>query len=53
MARHVSKFEFACEVFGYNNAISMDNNQIDSFYNDWKSTTYSLKVYKNLLKTRG
>jgi hypothetical protein len=53
MAKYISKFEFACEVFGYDNAINMNNFQIESYYNDWKTTSYSLKLYKNLLKTRG
>lgn len=53
MAKYISKFEFACEVFGYENANSMNKSQIEVYYNDWKSSTYSLKLYKNLLKTRG
>lgn len=53
MARYISKFEFACEVFGYNNAINMDKSQIEVYYNDWKSSANSLKLYKNLLKKRG
>ncbi len=53
MARYISKFEFACELFGYEKAIIMNTSMIESYYNDWKSSTYSLKLYKNLLKTRG
>ena len=53
MARYISKFEFACEGFGYDNAINMNKSQIEVYFNDWKSSTYSLKLYKNLLKTRG
>ena len=53
MARYISKFEFACEVFGYENATNMNKAQIEVYYNDWKSSTYALKLYRNLLKTRG
>lgn len=53
MAKFISKFEFACEIFGYNNLDKVSNDQIESYYNDWKLTSYSLKVYKNLLRTRG
>ena len=53
MARYISKFEFACEVFGYDNAVNMNKPMIEAYYNDWKSSTYSLKIYKSLLKTRG
>jgi len=53
MAKYISKFEFACEVFGYDNAINMNSSQIEVYYTDWKASSYSLKLYKNLLKTRG
>ena len=53
MARYISKFEFACEVFGYDNAINMNKYQIELYFNDWKSSTCSLKLYKNLFKNRG
>ena len=53
MTKYISKFEFACELFGYKNAIGMKKDYIEIYYNDWKSSTYSLKLYKSLLKTRG
>ena len=53
MARYISSFEFACEVFGYENATSMNKAQIEVYYNDWKSSSCSLKIYKNLHKKRG
>lgn len=53
MAKYISKFEFACEVFGYENAVNMPAFQINNFYEDWKLSSYSIKTYKNLLKTRG
>ena len=53
MAKYISKFEFACKVFGYENASNMNKSQLEAYYNDWKATTYSIKLYKNLLKTRG
>jgi len=53
MAKYISMFEFACEVFGYDNATNMNKAQIEVYYNDWKSSAYSLKKYKNLIKTRG
>jgi len=53
MAKYITKFEFACEIFGYKNACSMNNEVIESYYKDWKSTTYSIKQYKSLLKSRG
>lgn len=51
--RFVTQFEFACEIFGYENAKSLNKNYIDMFYNDWKLTSYSLNQYKKLLSTRG
>ena len=53
MAKYISKFEFACEIFGYDNAAKMKKEQIEIYYNDWKTSTHSLNVYKSLLKTRG
>ena len=53
MARYISSFEFACEIFGYENATNMNKAQIEVYYNDWKSSTCSLKKYKNLIKIRG
>lgn len=53
MSMFKSKFEFACEVFGYNNAITMNNKIIDNYFEDWKNTQLSLNQYKKLLRTRG
>ena len=53
MAKYISKFEFACEIFGYDNATKINKSKIEIYYNDWKNSTYSLNVYKNLLKSRG
>ena len=48
-----SKFEFACEIFGYDNAITMNNNIVNKYFEDWKNTKLSLKQYKKLLRSRG
>jgi hypothetical protein len=53
MKMFLTQFEFACELFGYEKAISLDKSYIDNFYKDWKSTTYSVKQYKRLLVSRG
>lgn len=53
MTHYITSFEFACEMFGYKKAISLNKEYIESFYDDWKNTTYSLKQYKKLMKTRG
>ena len=53
MSAFKSKFEFACEIFGYNNAINMNSGIIDNYFEDWKYTKLSLKQYKKLLQTRG
>ena len=50
---NISKFQFACEIFGAKNIDSINSLVIQNFYNDWKSTGLSLNVYKSLLKTRG
>ena len=48
-----SKFEFACEIFGYDNAVSMNSKIVNNYFEDWKNTKLSLKQYKKLLKSRG
>jgi len=50
---NVSKFQFACEIFGAKNIDSMNSLVIQNFYNDWKSTGLCLDIYKSLLRTRG
>jgi len=53
MTTHISLFQFGCEIFGYDNAMKMNSNKLRSYYDDWKTTTYSIKQYKALLNTRG
>jgi hypothetical protein len=53
MKYNISKFEFACELFGYNNAIKLKNSYISKFYNDWIYTGLELKQYISLLRVRG
>jgi len=48
-----NKFEFACEIFGYNNAVTMNSKVVEKYFEDWKNTKLSLKQYKKLLQTRG
>lgn len=53
MSAFKSKFEFACEIFGYENAVSMNSKIVDNYFEDWKNTRLSLNQYKKLLQTRG
>lgn len=50
---NISKFQFACEIFGVNNLNNINSLIIQNFYNDWKLSGLSLDLYKSLLKTRG
>ena len=49
----ITKFEFACEVFGYDAAKFINEKVLMNYYNDWKTTGLALNTYKSLLKTRG
>lgn len=53
MTNNISIFQFACEMFGYDNAVKLNNDYIENFYNDWKSTPYTVDQYKALLRTKG
>ena len=53
MGYNISKFEFACEIFGHENAKSINSGVIQLYYNDWKSSGMDFSLFKSLLKTRG
>ncbi len=53
MSLFKSKLEFACEIFGYENAIAMNTKIVDNYFEDWKNTKLSINQYKKLLQTRG
>lgn len=53
MTYNISLFQFACDIFGYDNAIKLSNDYIQNYYNDWKNTNYTIEQYKSLLRTRG
>ena len=48
-----TKFEFACEVFGYDNAVSINSEIINNYYEDWKNSNLDFHIWKKLLKSRG
>jgi len=53
MTFNISKFQFACEVFGYDIAKSINEGVLQNYYSDWKTTGLNLNTYKSLLKSRG
>ena len=55
MNNFATLFEFGCEIFGYEKAINMNSEHINTFYSDWKQnySTMSIKKYRVLLNERG
>lgn len=49
----LTMFEFGCELFGYEATKNMSADKLKNFYEDWKRTEYDIKLYKQLLMTRG
>lgn len=51
---NMSEFEFACELFGYNNVINnkIPRSTITAYMNDWKSSMMSFKQWKALLSSK-
>ena len=47
---YLSKFEFACEIFGHSKARNLKSSDVDDLYEDWKSSELDFLIWKVIFK---